>query len=71
MTDINNKTEEESINEILIDEYDTKSLFTFEAKSKFLFLQKENDGYKKEPGDIKYYIPDIKDGKISILLLNT
>ena len=70
MTDINNKTEEESINEILIDEYDTKSLFTFEAKSKFLFLQKENDGYKKEPGDIKYYIPDIKDGKISILLLN-
>ena len=69
-TDINNKTEIITTNKLFVNEYNKRSLFTFEAKSKFLFIQKENGGYKNVKTEIKYYIPNIENEKIFLLLLN-
>ena len=70
MMNINNKTETITTNKLIIKQNKIKTLFTFEAKSKFLFLQKENYGYQYDECEIKYYIPNIEDEKISFLILN-
>ena len=70
MTNINNKTETITTNKLIIQRNNIKTLFTFEAKSKFLFWQKENYGYQYDDFEIKYYIPYIEDGKISFLIYN-
>ena len=70
MTNINNKTETITTNKLIIQRKNIKTLFTFEAKSKFVFWQKENYGYQYDDFEIKYYIPNIEDGKISFLIYN-
>ena len=70
MTNINNKNESITTNKLFVNEYNKRSLFTFEAKSKFLFIQKENKGYKNVKTEIKYYIPNIENEKIFLLILN-
>ena len=70
MVDVYNTEKKITNNEIFVDKSDKKALFTFEAKSEFIFFQKENKGNFLPYPEIEFYIPKIKDGKISILLFN-
>ena len=71
ITNINNETEKLTTKKTLINELNRRSIFYFESKSDFIFIQKENYGYKMSETEIKFYIPKIEEGIISILLSNT
>ena len=70
MIDIYNNIKVISKDKMFIDKSDKKALFIFESKSEFIFFQKENKGNTLPYPEIKFYIPEIKEGKISILLFN-
>ena len=72
ITDVNNKTELITTNKLILkgNGRGLKYLFTFEAKSKFLFSQIEHYVYIRNTLEIEYYIPNIEDGKISLLIFN-
>ena len=70
MIDIYNNIKVISKDKMFIDKSDKKALFIFESKSEFIFFQKENKGNTLLYPEIKFYIPEIKEGKISILLFN-
>ena len=70
MLNVNNKTESITTNKLIMKKNNIKTLFTFKAKSKFLFLQKEDYGYQYDYFEINYDIPNIDDEKISFLISN-
>ena len=68
--DINNQTQNLIADKTLINQSNKRALFTFESESEFIFFQKENYGYPVSSPEIKYYIPKIENGKISVVLVN-
>ena len=70
MVDIYDTTQVLTNNELIISQSDKKALLTFESSSEFIFLQKENKGFTLFDPEIKFYIIEIDNGKISILLFN-
>ena len=69
--DINNKTQIIETDKTIINKLNIQSMFTFESKSEFILIQKENYGYSVERPEIENYIPKIENEKITILIKNT
>ena len=70
LSDIYNNTQNLTTDTTIINHSDKKALFTFQSKSDFIFIQKENEGNTLRNPEIKFYIPKIEGKKISILLVN-
>jgi len=70
LSDIYNTTQKLTTNTTIINYSDKKALFTFQSKSDFIFIQKENEGNALRHPEINFYIPKIEGHKISVLILN-
>ena len=70
LSDIYSTTQNLATNTTIINYSDKKVLFTFQSKSDFIFIQKENEGNAIRNPEIKFYIPKIEGNKISIVISN-